>query len=394
VNTLPSNNPTTTTTTTTTTTACPVSFTITGGGGLTDTISGVTCDAINVTYISGHNLPITGGQTGLFAAHPDAISNCTIVVSLTNGTIGEVLAITDTGGTVHNNVLSASGAQNVTFTNVEMFPCGSASLGVTPPTTTTTSSTTTTEAPITITFSICNNAPGSVSVTGNVTTTHIVNTNVTVNFYVQDSTGASSTGSTVVSAGSSTTTWGAGISTGSSISVIRITSLSPTSSGAETYVVGGSFGYTGVCGATTTTTTTSAPTTTTTTTLAPTTTVAPTTTTLAPTTTVAPTTTTTTAAPTVNISNNRPGATISSVTGIAGFTSGSLATGASVSGNHTAFTGSITVNFSVGPTSASNLYLTGAFTQTIAVAAGFTGAKVFTSQTYGATSAITISLAA
>lgn len=384
INALPSPNPPTTTTTTTTTTLAPVTMTIEGDTGLTDTISAVTVGGTAVTHLSGTNLPITGGQSGVFSAPANDISGVNVNVTLTAATIGEVLTLTDTGGTVHNNVISSAGAQTVVFTDVDTFMGGTLTLEVGPgsPTTTTT---TTTEAPVTITFSICNNAPGSVSVTGNITTTHTVNTNVTVNFFVQDSTGASTTGSTVLPAGSSTTTWGAGISTGSSISVIRITSLSPTSSGPETYVVGASFGWTGVCGATTTTTTTAAPTTTTT--------HSPTTTTLAPTTTIAPTTTTTTAAPTVNISNTRPGATMSSVTGIAGFTSGSIASGGSVSGNHTAFTGTITVNFSTGPTASCNLYLTGAFTQTIAVAAGFTGSKVFTSEAYGATSAISITLA-
>ena len=97
---------------------------------------------------------------------------------------------------------------------------------------------------------------------------------------------------------------------------------------------------------------------------------------------------------TVDISNNRPGAVISSVTGISGFSIGSsLSSGQSALGTHSGFTGTIVVTFSSGPTSNSNLYLTGAQTQTIAVAAGFTGTKTFTSAIYASTDTIDITLA-
>jgi hypothetical protein len=208
----------------------PVTLTVSGGTSLTDTITGVTVGGVSSVHTSGTNFPITGGQSGVFNAGANPFGSVSVVVSLSNAIVGEVVNVIDTAGAHQSTTISTAGAQTVPFT-CSMLPGSPASVNVQPE------------------------------------------------------------------------------------------------------------------------------------------------------------------PPTVNLSNNRPGATISSITGIAGFTSGSLSTGASISGYHTAFTGTIAVNFSVGPTSASNLYLTGAFTQTIPVAAGFTGTKTFTSQTYGTTSVIDITLA-
>lgn len=85
---------------------------------------------------------------------------------------------------------------------------------------------------------------------------------------------------------------------------------------------------------------------------------------------------------------------MSNVTGISGFTfSGPLTTGGFQSGFHSGFTGSITVTLSSGPTSNSNLYLSGAFAQTIPVGAGGAGSYTFTSHTYLSTDTINITLA-
>lgn len=356
----------------------PVILSITAEPFLTGSITDVRVGGLEVQYGTGSLFPISASQSGSYGTFSSGTSNQIVDVDLSNAIVGEILVMTGTDGVQHNNVISTPGAQTIEFTNIPMFPGGSAALDVMPyaPATTTT---TTTLPPGTLTFTICNSPQGPVSVTGFISVTGLVNTNVTVNFTVVDSTLASHTGSATVLSGNSSATWGSVIATSSSISSITINSLSPTSNAGQTFVNGG---WSGACGATTSTTTTISLTTTTT--------GAPTTTT---TTTIAPTTTTTTAPPSVNISNTRPGATISSVTGISGFTSGVISSGGSVSGNHSSFTGAINVNFSAGPTSNCNLYLTGVHTQTIAVSSGFTGTKSFTSATYAATDTIDITLA-
>lgn len=96
----------------------------------------------------------------------------------------------------------------------------------------------------------------------------------------------------------------------------------------------------------------------------------------------------------VSIANNRPGAVMSSVTGISGFTFGSpLSSGGSQMGTHGSFTGTIAVTLSAGPTSASNLYLSGAYAQTIPISAGGSGTYTFSSNVYLSTDQIIIALA-